>query len=121
MRQFVIKKSGSWTLNLKNDLKNHLIDLIDFDGAGYTDKENTLKEAANTLWNECANYNRGTTSNKFKEALQGLPSYINIPFYNGHIIDLMYALGYEDTDEVRTVETYWSLCGEILADEFSKE
>ena len=105
------------TITVKDQLKDVLADLVDFESAGYETQPNTLKNVATNLWNECAQYNRGTQANKFTEGLQGLPSYINIPFYNWDIEKLMYSLGYELDD---SVEKYWVLCGVILSEEFNK-
>lgn len=98
-----------------------LTDLVDFDGLGYDQpKENTLECAANTLFNEAIKGipSRGKSpSEQFKEALQGLPTYISVPFYNYDIEQLMYSIGYEGEN---AVEIYWDLCGEILAYAHSK-
>ena len=101
-----------------NELKAFLLTCVDFESAGYPEQDNTLENVALNLWSECAQYNRGTNANKFKEGLQGLPSYINLPFYNYDIECLMYSLGYEGPD---SVESYWNLCGLILAQSFNNQ
>jgi predicted P-loop ATPase len=101
-------------------LKNFILESVDFQSVGYEDnKPNTLEEAANTLWNERAKYNRGLNSSKLTQALQGLPSYIDVPFYNDEIINLMYAFGFEDKEN--SVNEYWKLCGVILADALTEK
>jgi len=100
-------------MSIEVQIQNFMTSRVDFKSAGYGGKYNdSLEDVANALWNECAQYNRGTLGNKFKEALQGLPSYIDLPFYNGEIESLMYALGYEEED---AVDKYWTTCGMILA------
>lgn len=99
---------------LKIQLAAFMLSCVDFESAGYEEQENTLQNVASNLWSECAQYNRGTDANKFTEGLQGLPSYINLPFYNGEIEDLMYAFGYEGSE---AVDIYWNLCGEVLAEQ----
>lgn len=101
---------------IKDALRAHLQSLVSFDGLGYSEpKENTLRCAASTLWFECAYSQSGSKQRKYTEALRGLPSYINIPFYDNDIEGLMYAIGYEG---VEPVGLYWDLCGEILAEAF---
>lgn len=93
-------------------LQDHLKDLIDFEG--YDNKINTLEQVGLTLWNESAKYQSGTIAQKFTESLRGLPSYINLPYWNNDIENLMHAIGYEGPDPVNT---YWNSCGLILAAE----
>lgn len=99
-------------------LKEFIESTIDFENSDNI--ANTLENAVNQLHSECIKGNNSMFNMplnlRFKDAVQGLPSYINIPFYNGDIENLMYALGYERTDDI--VDRYWFLVGDILATEF---
>jgi hypothetical protein len=102
-------------------LEDVVLSHVEFDGLGYNEpKENTIKCAAETLHDECikGTNQRGPLAHRFASALQGLPTYISVPFYNAEIIDLMHALGYETNDSHELVELYWIKCGEILANHF---
>jgi len=120
------------------DLKEFLESTVNFEVAGYDKRQNTLENAARQLHKEAIEFDRRQKSlnNKFAEALQGLPSYINIPFYNFDIINLMKALGIESNNtstssidnfktttytinEERTVEKFWFQCGLILEHAFN--
>lgn len=109
-------------------LKDVLKDSISFDGLGYSeDKENTLKCAVNTLYNECIKNNnvRGSLAQRFTDALQGLPSYFELPYMNYEIACLMCSIGYDvdlnDDDSICAVaDKYWAEIGRICADEFNK-
>jgi hypothetical protein len=113
---------------MKALLKKHIADCIEFDGLGYdTPKDNSLECAANTLYLECIERNpneqRKHISDAFTYALQGLPSYICVPFENYEIANLMYALGYEfdrknDDEYFKAVDLYWKLCGQILSEAY---
>ncbi len=105
---------------MKEALTNHLKDLCSFDCLGYEeDKTNTLECVASTLFDEVIRHDRRrlTQSAKFKEAAQGLPSYIALPFYNDEIENLMYALGSDNKDNV---SLYWNMVGDILSNAFNK-
>lgn len=109
-------------------LKEFIESCVDFDGLGYDQpKENTIECAAVTLFDECVKHDRRPKkiAAKFTEALQGLPSYINVPFMNYEIVNLVYALGLDfdrnDDDQCTdAIEAYWNACGEILAEAYMK-
>lgn len=110
---------------MKEKLKLHLESLVDFEC--YDDRPNTLKNVALQLFDEVVKHDRRNKvlSVKFTEAVQGLPSYLNLPFANYDIANLMFALGLEfdrenDDEYFNTCTKYWELVGEILMDEFNK-
>jgi hypothetical protein len=126
-----LKKRIMTRLELKDALKAHLSTLIDFEGAGYpSDIQNTLKNVANSLYDEVLRGNpnelRKGLPKAFESAIQGLPSYINQPFEYWEISNLVYALGWEfnrdDDDEFYAAcNLYTTLLGEILADEYNSK
>jgi hypothetical protein len=107
---------------IKHALTEFLAGCVEFDGLGYSEpKENTLQCAAYTLYKECIERvpSRNSLGKQFTGALQGLPSYINAPFMNWEIVNLMYALGMDfdrtnESEQHAAIELYWTLCGTIL-------
>lgn len=116
------------SIEARAELRKFIDSCVDFDGLGYDEpKQNTIEEAAKQLFDECVKHDRRLKplSVKFTEALQGLPSYISIPFYNYDIANLVYSLGLEfdrndDNDYFEACELYWEECGEYLADIINK-
>lgn len=106
------------------ELRKFIDSNVCFDGYGYDEpKDNTIQAAAVQLFEDVVRHDRRlkTLSAKFTEALQGLPSYIDIPFMNYDIANLMYSLGLDfdrndDDDYFQAVDIYWAECGRYLAD-----
>jgi hypothetical protein len=106
------------------ELRKFIDSNVCFDGYGYDEpKDNTIQAASVQLFDEVVRHDRRlkTLSVKFTEALQGLPSYIDIPFMNYDIANLMYSLGLDfdrndDDDYFQAVDIYWAECGRYLAD-----
>ena len=107
---------------IKAELKTVLTNLVHFEDLDFGRfKPNTLEEAANTLFKQEVEHQRGLTKYNTPElmatALRGLPSYLDTPYINYEIECLMYALGYNGTKNV--CDEYWKLCGEILTEEIN--
>lgn len=100
-----------------NSFYSFIDSCVDFE----SEKENTIKNASNQLFDEVVKWDKRNIPQykKFTEALQGLPSYINIPFMNYEIFKLMYSLGAEanennDDEYFKVCEIYWDMCGQYL-------
>lgn len=108
------------TEETRTELRKFIDSCVDFEGLGYNEpKDNTIQEAVKQLFNECLNYKRSLKAYDFTEALQGLPTYISVPFMNYEISNLIYAFGLEfdrnnDEEYHAACELYWEECGKYL-------
>lgn len=83
----------------RDNLKNYIIDNVDFDDYNIEKSKNPLKTGLKIFMSEYDHeIKRYGMKRAFIEYLQGLPSWINIPYSYYDMGNLLYSLGY---DEVR--------------------
>ena len=81
----------------QNNLKDFIVDNIDFDGYDIRPTKNPLKTGLEIFMNEYDfEIKRRGMKRAFIEYLKGLPSWINLPYSYYDIEHLMYALGYDE-------------------------
>lgn len=81
----------------ENNLKDFIINNIDFDGYDIEPTKNPFKTGLNIFMQEYDHeIKRRGMKKAFIEYLQGLPSWINLPYSYHDIEHLMYALGYDE-------------------------
>lgn len=103
------------TSNKTNNLKRYVEDNIDFSGYdGYEriPKSQTLRAAIDIFKDERDwDVKRQGLKKAFIDYLQGLPSFLHIPYYDDDIRHLLYALGYDEVknmDDVDVSELYYN-------------
>jgi len=108
----------------KNMKIDWLLEAIDFDGT----VENKLIFLSKTIREEAFYPNNikkfgGNKQAIIADHLMGLPSYLNIPFYNEDIIELLRSWGYElktDASMDRVLENYFGGVAMIILAAFKK-
>jgi hypothetical protein len=81
----------------REELKNFLLDSMNFEDYDDIDVTNPFKEGFN-LFLEVMGHDirRYGTKKAFIQYIMGIPNWINLPIYHEEIKDLMYALGYDE-------------------------
>jgi len=111
VRKNLLESMGDYpnvsTSNKRDNLKRYVEDNIDF--SGYEDYERIPKSqilgAAVNIFNDEGGWDvkRQGLKKAFIDYIQGLPSFLDIPYYYSEIRHLLYALGY---DEVKNMDDH---------------
>lgn len=108
----------------RDNLKNYIIDNVDFDDYNIEKSKNPLKTGLKIFMSEYDHeIKRYGMKRAFIEYLQGLPSWINIPYSYYDMGNLLYSLGYDEVkdknmEDDEIAELYYREIADIFFDAY---